>query len=258
MVTSGIGQWARVAAAALLPALAAAPAAAAGDTAPVPRPDGYAAPRQEMVRVIEGIAAYAPLSPGRRTLSARVLEAMAEVPRHAFVPEALRHKAYDDRPLPIGYGQTISQPYIVALMTDLLEVDGDDVVLEVGTGSGYQAAVLAPLVKHVYTIEIVPPLADRARRRLAEAGYANVTVRTGDGYYGWPARAPFDGIVVTAAASHIPPPLVAQLRPGARMVIPVGAAFLVQHLVLVEKDAGGKVTTRLILPVAFVPLTGGH
>ncbi len=257
MVTSGFAKWVCVGAAALLPVLGVAPAAA-GDTAPLPRADGYAAPRQEMVRVIEEIAGYAPLSPGRRALSPGVLGVMAEVPRHAFVPEALRHKAYDDRPLPIGYGQTISQPYIVALMTDLLEVDGDDVVLEVGTGSGYQAAVLARIVKHVYTIEIVPPLADRAKGRLAAAGYANVTVRTGDGYYGWPAHAPFDGIVVTAASSHIPPPLVAQLRPGARMVIPVGAAFLVQHLVLVEKDLDGKVTTRLMLPVVFVPLTGGH
>ncbi len=257
MVTSGFAKWARVGAVALLPVLEVAPAAA-GDTAPLPRADGYAAPRQEMVRVIEAIAGYAPLSPGRRALSPDVLDVMAEVPRHAFVPEALRDRAYDDRPLPIGYGQTISQPYIVALMTDLLEVDGDDVVLEIGTGSGYQAAVLAPLVKHVYTIEIVPPLADRAKGRLAAAGYANVTTRTGDGYYGWPAHAPFDGIVVTAASSHIPPPLVAQLRPGARMVIPVGAPFLVQHLVLVEKDLDGKVTTRLMLPVAFVPLTGGH
>ncbi len=257
MVTSGFAKWARVGAAALLPVLGIAPAAA-GDTAPLPRGDGYAAPRQEMVRVIEKVATYAPLSPGRRGLSPGVLGVMAEVPRHAFVPEALRHKAYDDRPLPIGYGQTISQPYIVALMTDLLEVDGDDVVLEVGTGSGYQAAVLARIVKHVYTMEIVPPLADRAKGRLAAAGYANVTARTGDGYYGWPAQAPFDGIVVTAASSHIPPPLVAQLRPGAKMVIPVGAPFLVQHLVLVEKDLDGKVTTRLMLPVAFVPLTGGH
>ncbi len=257
MVTSGFAKWARVGAAALLPVLAVAPAAA-GDTAPLPRADGYAAPRHEMVRVIEEIAGQAPLSPGRRALSPGVLDVMAEVPRHAFVPEALRDRAYDDRPLPIGYGQTISQPYIVALMTDLLEVDGDDVVLEVGTGSGYQAAVLAPLVKHVYTMEIVPPLADRAKGRLAAAGYANVTARTGDGYYGWPAHAPFDGIIVTAASSHIPPPLVAQLRPGARMVIPVGAPFLVQHLVLVEKDLDGKVTTRLMLPVAFVPLTGGH
>ena len=257
MVTSGFAKWARVGAAALLPVLGVAPAAA-GDTAPLPRADGYAAPRQEMVRVIEEIAGHAPLSPGRRALSPGVLEVMAEVPRHAFVPEALRDRAYDDRPLPIGYGQTISQPYIVALMTDLLEVDGDDVVLEIGTGSGYQAAVLARIVKHVYTMEIVPPLAERAKGRLAAAGYANVTVRTGDGYYGWPAHAPFDGIVVTAASSHIPPPLVAQLRPGARMVIPVGAAFLVQHLVLVEKDLDGKVTTRLMLPVAFVPFTGGH
>ncbi len=257
MVTSVFAKWARVGAAALLPVLGVAPAAA-GDSAPVPRADGYAAPRQEMVRVIEKIATYAPLSPGRRALSPGVLGVMAEGPRHAFGPEALRDRAYDDRPLPIGYGQTISQPYIVALMTDLLEVDGDDVVLEVGTGSGYQAAVLARIVEHVYTMEIVPPLADRAKGRLAAAGYANVTVRTGDGYYGWPAHAPFDGIVVTAASSHIPPPLVAQLRPGARMVIPVGAPFLVQHLVLVEKDLDGKVTTRLMLPVAFVPFTGGH
>lgn len=187
-----------------------------------------------------------------------VLAAMATVPRHRFVPEDQRAHAYEDRPLPIGYGQTISQPYIVALMTDLLDLDGRGRVLEVGTGSGYQAAVLSPLAQAVYTIEIVPALADQAAARLQELGFGNVTARQGDGYYGWEEHAPFDGIVVTAAASHIPPPLVRQLKPGGRMVIPVGAPFFVQHLMLVEKSDRGEVRSRLLLPVRFVPLTGSH
>jgi protein-L-isoaspartate(D-aspartate) O-methyltransferase len=180
------------------------------------------------------------------------------VPRHEFVPERLRRQAYANRPLPIGYGQTISQPYIVALMTDLVEPGADDRVLEIGTGSGYQAAVLATLVGEVYTIEIIEPLGLAARARLERLGYDNVEVRLGDGYYGWPERAPFDAIVVTAAASHVPPPLIQQLKPGGRMVIPVGSRFLVQQLVLVTKDADGRVTTRQLLPVRFVPLTGEH
>jgi protein-L-isoaspartate(D-aspartate) O-methyltransferase len=181
---------------------------------------------------------------------------MGEVPRHEFVPEGVRQDAYADRPLPIGYGQTISQPFIVALMTDLLRVGPGATVLEVGTGSGYQAAVLSGLVRQVHTIEIVPDLATAAADRLKRLGYGNVSVRQGDGYFGWEEAAPFDAIIVTAAASQIPPPLLQQLRPGGRMVIPVGAPFALQHLVLVERDAEGRAKTRQLLPVRFVPLVG--
>ena len=183
---------------------------------------------------------------------------MAEVPRHEFVPENVRDLAYRNRPLPIGHGQTISQPYIVALMTDLLEVQIGSKVLEVGTGSGYQAAVLAELGAKVFTIEIIEPLGQLAKERLKRLGYGNVKTRISDGYYGWKEHAPFDAIIVTAAASHVPPPLVRQLKPGGRMVAPVGQRFLVQYLTMVEKGADGGVTSRLILPVRFVPLTGGH
>jgi protein-L-isoaspartate(D-aspartate) O-methyltransferase len=195
---------------------------------------------------------------GRPRFSPRVIAVMDRVPRHRFVPPGQAGHAYDNRPLPIGHGQTISQPYIVALMTELLEPEPDEVMLEVGTGSGYQAAVLAELVARVHTIEIVPPLHESARSRLGQLGYRNVQVKLGDGYYGWPEHAPYDGIVVTAAASAIPPPLIQQLKPGGRMVIPVGAPFYTQDLILLRKDAKGKVTTTSILPVAFVPLTGKH
>jgi len=184
----------------------------------------------------------------------RVLAAMGRVPRHLFVPAALRFRAYADHPLPIGNGQTISQPYIVALMTQLAEVEPDDVVLEIGTGSGYQAAVLSEIVREVATIEIVPELADTARTRLAELGYKDVTVRTGDGYLGWKEKAPFDAILVTAAAPEVPPPLVEQLAPGAILVIPVGPQSQVQSLLRIEKAADGTTVTREILPVVFVPL----
>ncbi|MCP4381656.1 MAG: protein-L-isoaspartate(D-aspartate) O-methyltransferase, partial [Hyphomicrobiales bacterium] len=163
--------------------------------------------------------------------------------------------AYQDRPLPIGYGQTISQPFIVALMTDLLDVEAGDKVLEIGTGSGYQAAVLSPLAERVYSIEIVPELGERAGETLDELDFANVETRVADGYYGWPEKAPFDAIVVTAAASHIPPPLVQQLETGGKMVIPVGGVFSTQQLMLVEKQPDGGVTTRQLLPVRFVPFT---
>lgn len=186
------------------------------------------------------------------------MKAMANVPRHEFVPRSLRRAAYENRPLPIGYGQTISQPYIVALMTDLLDVDGDDIVLEVGTGSGYQAAILAELVKKVYTIEIIKELGEQAKGRLEGLGYQNIAVQVGDGYYGLEGLAPFDGIIVTAAANHVPPPLIKQLRPGGKMVIPVGGAFMTQQLMLVEKRNDGKIITKQVLPVIFVPLTGGH
>lgn len=188
----------------------------------------------------------------------RVFESMRRVPRHLFVDESLMNDAYSDRPLPIGYGQTISQPYIVALMTELLQVDSGDVVLEVGTGSGYQAAVLAEIVSKVYTIEIIEALGKRAERRLENLGYKNIKVKIDDGYYGWPDYAPFDAIIVTAAAGHIPPPLIKQLKPGGRMAIPVGSIFFVQNLVLVKKNMKGEITTKNILPVRFVPLVGGH
>jgi protein-L-isoaspartate(D-aspartate) O-methyltransferase len=164
--------------------------------------------------------------------------------------------AYENRPLPIGHDQTISQPYIVALMTDLLRLDKDDTVLEVGTGSGYQAAVLAELARSVCTIEIVEPLGIEARERLARLGYRNVEVRIGDGYKGWPEKAPFDAIMVTAGAPHVPPPLVEQLKPGGRMVIPVGPASMIQSLMLIEKKRDGTTVSRDIIPVRFVPLTG--
>ncbi|MGZ4978034.1 MAG: protein-L-isoaspartate(D-aspartate) O-methyltransferase [Methylobacter sp.] len=192
------------------------------------------------------------------SLDEPVLAALLKVPRHEFVPDSERPYAYDNRPLPIGYGQTISQPYIVAVMTDLLKLKKTDRVLEVGSGSGYQAAILAELADSVYTLEIIEPLARQAAANLKRTGYDAVHTRSGDGYYGWQDAAPFDGIVVTAVASHIPPPLIKQLKPGGRMVIPVGAPFMTQYLVLVTKDADDKITTRQILPVSFVPLTGKH
>jgi protein-L-isoaspartate(D-aspartate) O-methyltransferase len=188
----------------------------------------------------------------------RVMDAMATVPRHEFVPENQRRKAYENRPLPIGRGQTISQPYIVALMTDLLEPQPGDRVLEIGTGSGYQAAVLSHLVSQVYSMEIIAELGKESRQRMQRLGYENISIRIEDGYNGWPEEAPFDSIIVTAAISHIPPPLVSQLKPGGRMVIPVGTRFQTQYLTLVEKDLDGGVTTRQLIPVIFVPFTGGH
>jgi protein-L-isoaspartate(D-aspartate) O-methyltransferase len=217
--------------------------------------DERAGERARMIERIERHARDATGALGSEQIEPRVLEVMASLPREEFVPEDQRAYAYDDRPLPIGHGQTISQPFIVALMTDMLDVGPDDVVLEVGTGSGYQAAVLAELADEVHTIEIIPELAERAAAALES--YDNVETYIGDGYYGVAAAAPFDAIVVTAAASHVPPPLIAQLEPGGRMVIPVGGAFALQHLMLVEKDAGGQVRSRQTLPVAFVPLTGG-
>ena len=193
---------------------------------------------------------------GRAQLSARVMSAMGSVPREEFVLPAYRHLAYDNTPLPIEAGQTISQPLIVALMTDLLDPQPSDVVLEVGTGSGYQAAVLAGLVKQVYSVEIVEELAVSAAAVLDRLGYDNVTVRAGDGYAGWPEHAPFDGIIVTAAADEIPPPLLAQLKPGGKLVIPVGAEHGYQELLLIEVGEDGEVRERSVLPVRFVPLTG--
>lgn len=208
-------------------------------------------------KMVEEILADAAAS-GEFAPSASVIAAMKKVERHRFVPGWLTSFAYINRPLPIGHGQTISQPIIVALMTDLIKVKAGDKVLEIGTGSGYQAAVLAEIVKSVYSIEIIEPLGREAAERLESLGYDNVKVKVSDGYYGWPEAAPFDAIVVTAAASHVPPPLIKQLKPGGRMVIPLGAHFMTQYLMLVEKHMDGSVTTRQILPVGFVPLTGGH
>jgi protein-L-isoaspartate(D-aspartate) O-methyltransferase len=218
----------------------------------------FAVERARMVATIEAHAKQASIALGRDSIAPEILKVVGDVPRHEFVPDRVRGDAYADRPLPIGYGQTISQPFIVALMTDLLRVRPDDIVLEVGTGSGYQAAVLAYLARQVYTIEIVPALADSAAARLQRLGYGNVATRSGDGYYGWEEAEPFDGIIVTAAASQIPPPLIRQLKPGGRMVIPLGPSFALQYLVLVERNADdGRATTRQLLPVSFVPLTSG-
>ena len=220
--------------------------------------DPFAEARQDMIREIEADVRRTSLQLDTEALDPRVMQALATVPRHALVPGSLQDVAYENRPLPIGHGQTISQPYIVAIMTDLLKVTPADKVLEVGTGSGYQAAILAELVDRVYTIEIIEALGHQARAGLEALGYENITVRIGDGYYGWQEQAPFDAIVVTAAASHIPPPLIEQLKNGGRMIVPVGSRFMVQQLVLVEKDLQGEVVTRQILPVRFVPLTGSH
>ncbi|MBA7685556.1 Protein-L-isoaspartate O-methyltransferase [subsurface metagenome] len=187
----------------------------------------------------------------------KVLLAMGTVPRHKFVSEDLINSAYEDRPLPIGLGQTISQPYIVALMTQLLDLGEKDKVLEVGTGSGYQAAILSGIVEEVYTIEIFEELGTMAGKRLRDLGYHNVKVKVADGYYGWPEEAPFDAIIVTCAATHIPPPLIKQLKDGGTMCIPVGSVFWTQNLMLVKKK-DGEITARSVLPVRFVPLLGKH
>ena len=205
--------------------------------------------RAAMVRVIEA----------QGVTDSATLAAMRAVPRHEFVPAEHRGRAYRDHPLPIGYGQTISQPYIVAYMTEMLEPRPGMKVLEVGTGSAYQAAVLAETGADVYTMEIIGALAEQAKARLERLGYADrVHVRHGDGHFGWPEQAPFDAVIVTAAAGYIPPALVEQLRPEGRMIIPVGSVYGVQNLILVEKDADGEVTTRTLLPVRFVPMVGGE
>ena len=224
------------------------PAADAAD------PAHYAAERARLIAELRGYGAL-DLPSG---LDESVLQAIGRVERHRFVPPGAVRDAYANHPLPIGHGQTISQPYIVALMTDLLDLAPKDTVLEIGTGSGYQAAVLAELVETVYSIEIIEPLAREAAERLQTLGYDNVTTRLGDGYFGWEEHAPFDAIIVTAAASHVPPPLIEQLAPGGRMVIPVGNRFLTQYLLLIEKDTDGAIRSRQITAVRFVPLTGGH
>ncbi|MGH8583239.1 MAG: protein-L-isoaspartate(D-aspartate) O-methyltransferase [Gammaproteobacteria bacterium] len=218
----------------------------------------YARARQALMVELDADFRLTESATGLARMDPLVRQAMEKVPRHAFVSSDHRANAYRNQPLPIGYGQTISQPYIVALMTDLLGIAKNAAVLEIGTGSGYQAAVLAELAERVYSIEIIEGLGTEARERLKRLGYANVETRVGDGYYGWEERAPFDGIIVTAAADQIAPPLVQQLKRGGRMVIPVGGHFMTQYLVLVSKDQDGQVTTRQLLPVRFVPLTGAH
>lgn len=220
--------------------------------------DKYASQRQLMIEEIASDARRLVRHIDKDSVSDSVMQAMGTVPRHEFIPPEMRADAYDNRPLPIGYGQTISQPYIVALMTDLLQPRPDHKVLEIGTGSGYQAAVLSGLVKEVYSIEIIEQLGLTAKQVLKQLGYDNVSTRIADGYDGWPEQSPFDSIIVTAAISHIPPPLVRQLKNGGTMVIPVGTRFQTQQLTLVKKDHTGAITTRQILPVIFVPFTGGH
>ncbi|WP_455211736.1 protein-L-isoaspartate(D-aspartate) O-methyltransferase [Kaarinaea lacus] len=218
----------------------------------------YKLQQQAMIDAIRADVIETSLYIGKEAFDPAVMQAMASVPRHEFVPKNQQAYAYENRPLPIGYGQTISQPYIVALMTDLLNISKDHKVLEIGTGSGYQAAILNELTPHVFTIEIVEPLAKKAIETYKRLKLNTINVRTGDGYFGWEENAPFDAIIVTAAADHVPPPLVKQLKNGGRMVIPVGSRFFVQQLILVIKDADGKITTQQILPVRFVPLTGKH
>ncbi|MGI9258380.1 MAG: protein-L-isoaspartate(D-aspartate) O-methyltransferase [Gammaproteobacteria bacterium] len=211
--------------------------------------------RQQMVAEIERDVRDTADYTGRATLAPAVIAAISEVPRHEFVPLQRRHLAYINQPLPIGEGQTISQPFIVALMTDLAQVNGDSRVLEVGTGSGYQAAVLAEIVDHVYTIEIVESLGQQATATLERLGYENVTTQLGDGYLGMPEFAPFDAIIVTAAPEEIPEPLIAQLRPGGRLVIPVGPVAAFQSLQVVQKDAADEISRTDTIPVRFVPFT---
>lgn len=221
-------------------------ALAMGDKNPLPDEDVFTPQRKRMVE--EQIVF-------RLIRDKRVLAAMETVPRHLFIPEGYRSQSYYDQPVPVGFGQTISQPYIVALMTELLHVNSEDTVLEIGTGSGYQAAILSLLVKHVYTIEILEELGKAAAKRLKALGYTNVEARVGDGYHGWPEHAPYDAIIVTAAAEHIPQPLIDQLKPGGRMIIPVGGVYEIQDLKLLTKDTSSSVIQESLIPVRFVPLT---
>jgi len=220
--------------------------------------ENYTRERANLIRLIEQNVRFTNQYLNKRVLDSRVMAALGKVLRHEFVPQSVRSLAYQNRPLPIGYGQTISQPYIVAIMTDMLETSPAARVLEIGTGSGYQAAILAEMVDQVYTIEIIEALGQRAAQTLSRLGYDNIETRIGDGYYGWAEQAPFDAIVVTAASGYIPPPLIQQLKNGGRMVIPVGSRFLTQQLVIVEKDLTGRIITRQVLPVRFVPLTGNR
>ena len=223
-----------------------------------PEEEKWSALRVEMVETIQHHARFAASALDGKPLDKRVLGVIGRVPRHLFVPNYSRPKAYANRPLPIGFGQTISQPFIVALMTHLSKVEKDDVILEIGTGSGYQAAILAHLVQQVCTIEIIPGLAQKSADLFKRLELSNIKAKTGDGYYGWAECGPFDAIVVTAAATHVPLPLIRQLKPGGRMVIPVGSPFATQQLMLVTRLKDGRAKIRQLLPVVFVPLTGGN
>ena len=223
-----------------------------------PEPSPEEARCAEMIAQIEAEARSTADYTGRSRFDSRVLAAIKRVPRHEFVPASEKDMAYLNIALPIGHGQTISQPYIVALMTDLLALEPDAVVLEIGTGSGYQAAVLAQVVRQVYSVEIIPAIAAKAKARFTRLGITNIEVRVGDGYYGWPEHAPFDGIVVTAAAPQIPPLLVEQLKPGGRLVIPLGRPLDRQDLTVAEKSEDNQLSLRSVLPVAFVPFQQGH
>lgn len=213
---------------------------------------------QRMLKEIEMEVKLTQKFIGKDALDVRVMNAMGQVARHEFIPHELHYRAYDNGPTPIGCGQTISQPYIVAVMSDLLNTKPSDSILEIGTGSGYQSAILSYLVERVYSIEILESLATRAQERLSRLGYHNINLRTGDGYYGWAEHAPFDGIIVTAAAPHIPPPLIEQLKVGARMIIPVGLPNSYQQLIVVKKKANEEFEAQPVLGVSFVPLTGKH
>ncbi|MDP2238952.1 MAG: protein-L-isoaspartate(D-aspartate) O-methyltransferase [Burkholderiales bacterium] len=220
--------------------------------------DGFESARGRLLADIAQLTRETRLETGRAALSEQTMAAMRTVPRHRFVVPGDERYAYDNRPLPIGHGQTISQPFIVALMTDFLELKPTDKVLEIGTGCGYQAAVLSELAREVYSIEIVEPLGREAAQRLKTLGYRNVVAKVGDGYQGWVEHAPFDAIMVTAAARDVPQPLVDQLKPGGRLVIPVGSQGGAQTLYVMEKQPDGKVVQRAVLAVRFVPLTDGR
>ena len=213
---------------------------------------------REMLRTIEREARLTASRTGRERFDPRVMEALELVPRDAFVPPDMLDYAFDDGPLPIGQGQTISQPYIVALMTDLLDPQPTQTILEIGTGSGYQTAILAQLVAQVYSLEIIPALSTKAAELLTRLGYHNITLKTGDGHSGWLEHAPYDGIIITAAATHLPPALLEQLKPGGRLVVPVGLPYMSQQLLLVEKDLAAQIHSHNLLGVAFVPMTGGE
>jgi protein-L-isoaspartate(D-aspartate) O-methyltransferase len=223
---------------------------------PAAAEDPYAPLREDLVREIEDQVAMLGDELGFERLDPAVAQAMRTVHRHAFVPAPLRFESYGNHPLPIGYGQTISQPFIVAIMSDLLDVKPGDKVYELGTGSGYQAAVLGAMGVEVWSVEIVPELAARAEETLSRLGYGNVHVRAGDGYLGWPEAAPFDGVIMTAALDHVPQPLVDQLKPGGRLIMPIGDTPWGQQLVVMEKTAEGTLERRDLLPVRFVPVTG--
>jgi protein-L-isoaspartate(D-aspartate) O-methyltransferase len=220
--------------------------------------DEFAPLRSRMVEQIRDYARVIHDMHGVPGVNGAVLEVMARVPRHRFVPEPLRSLAYQDRPLPVGQGQNIAQPYIIALMTSLARITRDDVVYETGTGAGNHAAVLADLAKHVYSVEVIEPLAMRAARLLGDMGYANVHTRIGDGYFGWPEKGPFDVIIVKEAIDHVPPPLLRQLKAGGRLVAPIGPLHDTQNLTLIEKGSNGEIATTNVLEVRFSPLQGGE